>query len=116
MSADNVRPFRRPARSLTMTIAQTGSRDRRSLDAQIAAQASPACDVRLVKGDRRRRFLIREGQSVSEWYCQVWFGETQHRGERVLGVVPAQRLYAQYQREIEALTADGWAVITHKQE
>jgi hypothetical protein len=55
--------------------------------------------VRLSKDARTRRYHIGPDRNLSEWYCQVWFGETQHCGDRVDSVV-AWRLLAQYRREI----------------
>jgi len=73
----------------------------------LAQGRSPALDVQLSKGDRRRRYYIRLGASASEWYCAVWFDDLQHRGVRVLGVVEAQRCLTQFRREIAELRTDG---------
>ena len=80
----------------------------RSLSAELARQAPPALDVTLMNGDRTRRYQIRRGLDVDEWYAQVWFGETQHRGERLAGIVAAHRRLAEFRREIEQLRIDGW--------
>lgn len=69
--------------------------------------APPACDVTVTKDGRTRRFWIRLSPDGTEWYAQVFFGATQHRGMRG-SRYDADRLYAEYQREIAELLKDGW--------
>lgn len=89
---------------------------RRLRKATMATGLSPALiaresiDVRLVKGDRTRRYWIRPGRAQDEWFCQVWFSDTlQHRGDSVIGWQAMHRLKAQYLREIAELERDGWS-------
>src|SRR5688572_6163904 len=90
----NLRHFRRAA-------------ERTGMSAALIARES--MDVTLTKGDRLRRYWIRPGKHHEEWYCQVWFSaDLQHRGDIVVGLVPMQRVKAQYEREIGELERDGW--------
>lgn len=110
MPDDNVRPFRKPAGDLVARF--TGTMISGVSDASLLSHGTPAIDVALTKDDRRRRYVIRVGRGINEWYCQVWFGERQHRGIRAQGVQAAQRLREEYRREIIELIADGWQMQT----
>lgn len=67
-------------------------------------------DITLTKGDRRRRYWIRPGKAEGEWYCQVWFGDSQHRGEATFEWQRVHRFKAEYFREIDELELDGWQI------
>jgi hypothetical protein len=64
-----------------------------------------------MKEARLRRFHIRRYAKSPAWFCQVWFDGVQHRGDTVTRMA-AERLYAQYLREIAELRLDGWSEVT----
>lgn len=68
----------------------------------------PSIDITLWKEGRARRYRIRRGKEEGSWYAQVFFAQTQHRAAIVHSLVEAQRLYAEFTREIAAAREDGW--------
>lgn len=78
---------------------------------QVRARVLEQClDVTLTKVERLRRYWIRPGRTEGEWYCQVWYGDTQHRGAITDDWQQVHRLKAEYFREMGELEQDGWAI------
>jgi hypothetical protein len=71
---------------------------------------SPLIDCTLTKGDRRRRYWIREAPGGAGWIAQVFIGDAQHRGANVSDLLAAQRLWWQSRTEILELQEDGWSI------
>lgn len=72
-----------------------------------APPAAPVVDVTFASGARTRRFSIRPAVQPGEWFCQVWIGESQHRG---IATADVQRVKAEYFREMDELERDGWTI------
>lgn len=70
----------------------------------------PALSVTLVKDDRTRLYWIRPTADLEVWRFQiVWNGNLEHRGATV-DYHQAERLYAEFTREIADAKRDGWTV------
>jgi hypothetical protein len=68
----------------------------------------PAIDARLVRQGSTRRYVIRRGRAETEWFCEVWLGDTRLRGTAAECITDVVRYVEEYRREIERLLERGW--------